>query len=88
VLEHFRDEDLRQAFYKFFRELADLYEILSPDAFLRPYIDDYDQLSRMYKVLRSAYDSVFVDKELTRKTAQLVQEHTHSGAIQDSFTDL
>ena len=45
-LAHFRDEDTRQAFYKFFRELADLYEILSPDAFLHPYIDDYDQLSR------------------------------------------
>ncbi len=85
VLSHFRDEDLRQEFYKFFRELADLYEILSPDAFLRPFIDDYDQLSRMYKVLRAAYDSVFVDKELTRKTAKLVQEHTHSGAIQDSL---
>jgi type I restriction enzyme R subunit len=85
VLSHFLDEDLRQAFYKFFRELADLYEILSPDAFLRPYIDDYDQLSRMYKVLRAAYDSVFVDTELTRKTAQLVQEHTYSGAIQDSL---
>ncbi len=28
VLDHFRDEDVRQVFYKFFRELADLYEIL------------------------------------------------------------
>ncbi len=85
VLSHFRAEEQRHEFYKFFRELADLYEILSPDAFLRPYIDDYDQLSRMYKVLRAAYDSVFVDQELTRKTAKLVQEHTHGGAIQDSL---
>ena len=85
VLSHFRDEDARQEFYKFFRELADLYEILSPDAFLYPFIDDYDQLSRIYRVLRSAYDSIFVDKELTRKTARLVQEHTHGGAIQDSL---
>jgi type I restriction enzyme R subunit len=85
VLSHFRDEDTRQAFYKFFRELSDLYEIISPDAFLHPYIDDYDQLSRVYKVLRSAYESVFVDKELTRKTAKLVQEHTRSGAIRDSL---
>jgi type I restriction enzyme R subunit len=85
VLAHFRDEDVRQAFYKFFREIADLYEILSPDAFLYPYIDDYDQLSRMYSLLRSAYDSIFVDKELTRKTARLVQEHTHSGAVKESL---
>jgi len=85
ALAHFREEEIRHEFYKFFRELADLYEIISPDAFLYPFIDDYDQLSRMYRLLRSAYDSVFVDKELTRKTARLVQEHTRSGAIQDSL---
>jgi type I restriction enzyme R subunit len=52
---------------------------------LRPYIDDYDQLSRMYRLLRSAYEGVFVDHELTRKTARLVQEHTHGGAIRDTL---
>ncbi len=85
VLAHFRDEDTRQAFYHFYRQLADLYEIISPDAFLRPYLDDYDQLTRMYKLLRAAYESVFVDRELTRKTARLVQEHTRGGAIQDAL---
>ena len=85
VLSHFRNEEPRHEFYQFFRELADIYEILSPDAFLRPYIDDYDQLSRMYRLLRSAYDTAFVDRELTRKTARLVQEHTRGGTIQDSL---
>ena len=85
VLEHFKDEGKRQAFYQFFRELADLYEIISPDAFLYPYIQDYDQLSRMYRLLRAAYESVFVDRELTRKTAKLVQQHTYSGTIQDTL---
>jgi type I restriction enzyme R subunit len=85
VLQHFRDEDRRQEYYQFYRELADLYEIISPDAFLRQYIDDYDQLSRIYRLLRSAYDSVFVDKELTRKTARLVQEYTKGGAIKDTL---
>jgi type I restriction enzyme, R subunit len=85
VLSYFRDEETRHAFYKFFRELADMYEIISPDAFLYPYIDGYDTLSRMYRLLRSAYDTLFVDKELTRKTARLVQEHTRGGAIQDSL---
>ena len=36
VLEHFRDKESAQEFYAFFRELEELYEILSPDAFLRP----------------------------------------------------
>lgn len=85
VLAHFLDEDIRQTFYKFFRELADIYEIISPDAFLYDYLVDYDQLTRMYRLLRSAYDSIFVDRELTRKTATLVQTHTYGGAIQDTL---
>ena len=32
-----------------------LYEIISPDAFLRPYIDDYGTLSAIYDVVRKAY---------------------------------
>ncbi len=85
VLEHFRDEALRQAFYQYFRELSEVYEIISPDGFLRPYLSDYDQLARMYRLLRAAYESVFVDHDLTRKTAQLVQEHTHGGEIGSSL---
>lgn len=85
LLLHFRDEEPRQVYYQFYRELADIYEIISPDAFLRPFIDEYDQLTRIYKLLRSAYDSVLIDHELTRKTARLVQEHTHGGVIQDSL---
>lgn len=85
VLQHFRDEEERHSYYRFFRELEDIYEILSPDPFLRPHIDDYDQLTRIYRLLRSAFESVFVDPELTRKTAKLVQEHTHSGPIEGTL---
>lgn len=84
VIEHFRDEEAREEFYKFFRALADLYEILSPDPFLREYLDDYQRLVWMYQVLRSAYEpGVIIDRELMRKTVRLVQEHTETGAIQD-----
>ena len=85
VLEYFRDEQVRQSYYKFFRELADLYEILSPDAYLYPYIKDYDLLTRIFRLLRAAYESIFVDKELTRKTAKLVQELTYGGEIQETL---
>ena len=36
VLEYF-DEEERQEFYKFFRQLSDIYEIISPDPFSSPY---------------------------------------------------
>ena len=41
LIEHFRDKERRKEFFKEFKELEMLYEIISPDAFLRPYIDDY-----------------------------------------------
>ena len=82
VLETFRDEEKRQSFYGFFLELEDLYEIISPDAFLREFMIDYERLADMYALLRAAYEgSELVDRELARKTAHLVQEYTKAGAI-------
>ncbi|MCL6557986.1 MAG: type I restriction endonuclease subunit R, partial [Firmicutes bacterium] len=83
ALEHFRGQEEKQKYYSFFKELANLYEILSPDPFLREYLDDYDQLARLYRLLRST-ETVPLDKELMRKTARLVQEHTLPGAIKDA----
>jgi type I restriction enzyme, R subunit len=86
LLQHFIDTNIRQTFYEFFKELADIYEILSPDAFLRPHMKDYDTLARMFRILREAYEpGIMVDKEFTRKTAKLVQEHTSSGVIRPSL---
>ncbi len=86
ALAHYRDEEVRHTFYRFFREIEDLYEVLSPDAFLRPYQDDYETLSRMYRLLREAYEpGVSVDKDFQRKTEALVREHAHSSVIRDSL---
>ncbi len=82
VLKHFMDEDRRKEFYRFFNELSTIYEILSPDKFLRPYVDDMEALARMYRILREAYEpTVLVDREFTRKTAELVKKHTKGGQI-------
>lgn len=85
VLEHFRDEEKRHGFYRFYQELEDLYEIISPDPFLRDYLDDYQRLADLYALLRSAYEGIrLTDRELARKTAKLVQEHTQAGLIQEA----
>jgi len=82
LLEHFRDEVRRHDFYEFFAEVEELYEILSPDAFLRPYLADYEKLAEIYAVVRSNYDrGVLVDRGVLRKTAELVQKHTQTGGI-------
>jgi len=59
-----------------------LYEIISPDAFLRPFLDDYFTLSAIYDVVRKAYaKSVYVDRAFQRKTNELVQGHIGTTAI-------
>ena len=53
-----------------------LYEIISPDGYLRPFIEDYMTVSRIYDVVRKAYTKrVYVDRDFQRKTNDLVQGH-------------
>jgi len=45
---------------------------------------DYETLSRLYRVLRSAYEpGVSIDRDFARKTARLVQEHTRSSPLRE-----
>jgi type I restriction enzyme R subunit len=84
VLEWGRDREQRHAFYRYFRELEEVYEILSPDAFLRPFLDDYQALTDMYRLLRANFEPhVMVDRSFLRKTAQLVQQHTETSQIRE-----
>ena len=79
AIEHFEDKDDREAFFKFFRGVQNLYDILSPDAFLRPFIADYQALATLYGLIHNAYsDRPYVDKELTAKTRELLKEHTET----------
>jgi len=75
LIAHFRDKSKRKEFFKLYKEIEMLYEIISPDKFLRPYIDDYTTLSAIYKVVRNAYArGVPVDREFQRKTNELIQK--------------
>lgn len=86
ILDHFRNEVRRKDLYEFYNELSDIYEIISPDAFLRDYIEDYDTISRMIKILKEAYEpSMMIDREFARKTAKLVQDNTKLGKIRSSL---
>ncbi|RME62424.1 MAG: type I restriction endonuclease subunit R, partial [Nitrospirae bacterium] len=83
LIEHFRDKDRRKTFFKEYKEIEMLYEIISPDAFLRPYLDDYTTLSAIYDVVRKAYTrTVYVDRAFLRKTNELVQRHIGARYVQ------
>lgn len=82
LIEHFRDEETRKAFFKLYNEIEMLYEIISPDAFLRPYVDRFITLSSMYQIVRNAFTKdLRIDREFQKKTAGLVQEHIQSSPI-------
>lgn len=74
LISYFREKSKRKEFFKLYKEIEMLYEIISPDKFLRPYIDPYATLSAIYQVVRNAYAKrVQVDREFQRKTNELVQ---------------
>jgi type I restriction enzyme R subunit len=85
LIEHFRDKDRRKEFFKEYKEIEMLYEIISPDAFLRPFLDNYATLSSIYAVVRRAYaKTVYVDKAFQRKTNELVQKHIDTTVMEQS----
>ncbi len=84
ILDHFRDGERREKLYAYFRELEELHEILSPDLFLRRFLEDYRRLVELYQFVRGNYDrGMLVDKSFLRKTASLVRENTTTSEIRE-----
>jgi type I restriction enzyme R subunit len=82
AIAHFDDKERRGVFFKFFRQLQNVYEVISPDAFLRPYMDEYLGLVELFALIRNAYsDRIYVDREVANKTRELLQTHTITGQL-------
>ena len=83
AIEHFEDKEVREGFFTFFKQVQNLYNILSPDAFLHDFIEDYQALASLYGLTRNAYaEHLYVDKELTAKTRSLLQTHTEGNLFE------
>ena len=81
VYTRFLNPDARKAFFTAYKEIEALWEILSPSAELRDYIDTFGRLTRLYAVVRNAYaDHPGFVADLAHKTQRLVQE---SAAMHD-----
>jgi type I restriction enzyme R subunit len=88
LIEHFRAKERRKEFFREYKEIEMLYEIISPDAFLRPFIDPYTTLSSIYAVVRNAYSKkVYVDKAFQKKTNELVQRHVGALMVAESAAE-
>ena len=79
LIDHFFDATLRDDFFETFKQLQTAYEIISPDAFLRPYIDEYATIVDIYRTLVSYFDPRAEKnrllRELCAKTELLIAEH-------------
>ncbi len=83
AIEYFADKDIRETFFTFFKQLQNLYNILSPNPFLHPFLEDYQALASLYRLIRNANsDNIPVDKELTAKTQELLQAHTEGNLVE------
>ena len=82
AIEYFADKEIREVFFRFFKQVQNIYDILSPDPFLRTYIDDYHNLARLFGLIRNSYSEIYVDKELTEKTKNLLRLKTTGGDIE------
>ena len=74
IYGRFLDPENRKIFFDTYKEIEALWEILSPSAELRDYIDTFKQLAQLYAVTREAYANRpdFV-ADLAGKTRRLVQ---------------
>jgi len=86
LIEYFRDKSKRKEFFKVYKEIETLYEIISPDAFLHSFIADYRHLSDIYFKVRNAFAKrVTADREFLRKTNELVRDYVSGENIQGGF---
>lgn len=79
AIDAFADKEGRERFFKFFKEIETLYEIISPDPFLRPHLESYEKLSVLSQIVRNAFSRrPLLYEEMARKTEALIRERARA----------
>lgn len=84
IVEYFSEKKKRREFLEFYKKLEGLYEIIAPDTFLRPYLENYFLLSGILKVLKTHFGPR-IPEELLRKTIKLIQEKTEVSGLEKTL---
>lgn len=87
ISERFVDIKEREKFFKLFRQIQDIYEILSPDVFLRDYLEAYKSLGQLYKIVQNIFRPQEADlyRDLRNKTKELIRKHVDLEQIVDNL---
>ena len=79
IIEYFFDPEPREAFIRHYKDLQNAYEILSPDPFLRPYLDDYALITQVYQIVYNYFDPEAekrrTEYQILKKTDALIREN-------------
>jgi len=79
AVAYFSEPPRREKFFSFFRQLQNLYEIVSPDAMLRDHMADYGKLGALFKTIRAYYSTrrgLYLD--LMKKTEAIVRDNVEA----------
>ncbi|MBM4309501.1 MAG: HsdR family type I site-specific deoxyribonuclease [Deltaproteobacteria bacterium] len=86
AIDMFVDLASREDFYKCFKEIEMMYEILSPSPDLRDYVDDFGRLSVLYQIVRNAFrKKTVLYGDVARKTELLVREKVATYGLQTTM---
>ncbi|MBC7249687.1 MAG: HsdR family type I site-specific deoxyribonuclease [Anaerolineae bacterium] len=89
IIDHFFDRERREKFVELFKDLQTAYEILSPDPFLRDYLDDYALIVQVYRVVYNYFNPEAerrrVQRELLVKTDALIRQHVRASPVVDTL---
>lgn len=76
VYGRFLDPEPRKAFFEAYKDIENLWEILSPSKELVDHIGTYKRLAQLYAAVRNAYaDKIGFVADLAHKTRQLVEQN-------------
>lgn len=71
---------------KLFRNIQEIFEVLSPDPFLRPYLENYKTLLKVYKTIRAEfYPAERERRELLKKTREIIRKNVEIEHIVDGL---
>jgi type I restriction enzyme, R subunit len=82
VYGRFLDPEIRKGFFDAYKEIENLWEILSPSPELRDYIETFKKLAILYATVRNAYaDKIGFIADLAYKTRRLVEANASQDGL-------
>jgi len=83
IIDYFVDKEKRREFFDYFLSLQKNFELLSPDPFLRDYLDEYLIISGIFKIVKENFvgKRAKLKREIFNKTVELIKKYTETKGL-------